>query len=166
MRAVNGAVSVRPARSSDWASVAALLAELGRPAALGLPEEPALREVFEAYLKRPDATALVAESDGRVIGFCDVELRVRLNFAEPQAWVPDLIVTEAARGTGAGRALLAEAERLARERGCWGMTLESAAWRTGAHTFYRHTGWNDAGLAFTKPLSDRVWPPPPPSDRT
>ncbi|HVL90984.1 MAG TPA: GNAT family N-acetyltransferase [Actinomycetota bacterium] len=163
---MNGAVSVRPARSSDWAAVAALLAELGRPAALGAPEEPALREVFEAYRTRADAAALVAESGGRIIGFCDVEFRVRLNFVEPQAWVPDLIVTEAARGTGAGRALLAEAERLARERGCWGMTLESAAWRTAAHAFYRHTGWTDAGLAFTKPLSDRVWPPPAPSGRS
>jgi ribosomal protein S18 acetylase RimI-like enzyme len=156
-------VRVREATAEDWPAVAALLAELGRPPALGTPEEEDLRRVFLAYLERDDVVALVAEDGDRVVGFCDLELRTRLNFAEPQAWIPDLVVAEDARSRGAGRALLERAEEISRERGAWGMSLESATWRERAHAFYEREGWTDSGKAFTKPLTDRPWPPPPPS---
>lgn len=154
-------VTVREARAEDWGPVAALLAELGRPQALGTGHEPALREVFERYLSRPDVVALVAEVDGAVVGFVDIEFRTRLNFEDPQAWIPDLVVAESARSRGAGHALLARAEELAGERGCWGMTLESAAWRTRAHAFYLREGWKESGKSFTKALGDTPWPPAP-----
>jgi GNAT superfamily N-acetyltransferase len=154
-------ITVREARTEDWPPVAALLAELGRPEALGTDLEEGLREVYERYLAHPDAVALVAEVDGRVLGFCDVEFRMRLNFAEPQAWIPDLVVAEAERSRGAGRALLARAEQIARDRGCWGMSLESATWRDRAHAFYVREGWTDSGKAFSKPLADIPWPPAP-----
>jgi GNAT superfamily N-acetyltransferase len=159
---VTSQVTVREAETDDWPAVAALLAELGRPEALGSEQEAALRAVYEGYLVRPDTAALVAEVDGRVVGFVDVEFRTRLNFATPQAWIPDLIVSEANRSGGAGHALLAAAEELARDRGCWGMSLESATWRTRAHAFYLREGWADSGKAFTKALGDQEWPPPPP----
>jgi GNAT superfamily N-acetyltransferase len=154
-------VTIREARDGDWEKVAALLAELGRPQALGTGDEPVLREVFERYLSRPDVVALVAEVDGAVVGFVDLEFRTRLNFEEPQAWIPDLVVAEAERSRGAGHDLLARAEELARERGCWGMTLESATWRTRAHAFYLREGWKDSGRSFTKALGDTPWPPAP-----
>ena len=157
-----GGVLVRDARSEDWPAVLALLVQLGRPEPSPEEDEATLREVFDRYLQRPDAVALVAEEDGRVVGFMDMELRTRLNFATPQAWIPDLVVDGSARRRGAGAALLARAEEIARERGCWGMTLESATWRTEAHAFYESQGWKYGGKSFAKPLSDRVWPPPPP----
>lgn len=141
--------------------MAGLLAELGRPPALGTAEEPVLREVFLRYLSRSDVLALVAEMDGEVVGFVDVEFRTRLNFEQPQAWIPDLVVAETARSRGAGRALLARAEEESRERGCWGMSLESATWRTRAHAFYLREGWQDTGKAFSKALGDVPWPPAP-----
>ena len=63
-----------------------------------------------------DAAHLVAEDDGEVIGFCSLHFRERLNYPTPEAWVPDLIVSERARRRGAARALLEEAERPARVR--------------------------------------------------
>jgi GNAT superfamily N-acetyltransferase len=154
-------ITVREARAEDWPAVATLLAELGRPEALGTDFEGDLRQVYERYLARPDTVALVAEVQGRVLGFCDVEFRTRLNFAELQAWIPDLVVGEAERSRGAGRALLARAEEIARHRGCWGMSLESATWRDRAHAFYVREGWTDSGKAFSKPLADIPWPPAP-----
>ena len=152
-------MQVREARPDDWEPVKELLAELGRPAVRDDPGEPRHRARYEQYLARDDALALVAEDDGMVVGFVDVEFRQRLNFLQPEAWVPDLVVAESARGTGAGRDLLEEAERRARERGCWGMTLESANWRASSHAFYEHVGWNDTGKSFTRALSDMQWPP-------
>jgi hypothetical protein len=54
--------------------------------------------------------------------------------------------------TPALAALDAEAERLARERGCWQLTLESAHHRTDAHRLYLAFGMEDAGKMFRKPL--------------
>jgi GNAT superfamily N-acetyltransferase len=152
---------IREATPEDWPAVAALLAELGRPDVRGTGEEADARKVFESYLHRPDAVALVAEDGGRVVGFLDMEYRVRLNFTTPQAWIPDLIVDERSRSVGIGRALLALAEEMARDRGCWGMTLESATWRERAHAFYLREGWKDTGKSFTKVLADVAWPPAP-----
>jgi GNAT superfamily N-acetyltransferase len=153
----------RPATEADWPAVAALLAELGRPDVLGGPDEEPARQVFLRYLARDDTEALVAEEDGRVVGFVDMEYRTRLNFTGPQAWIPDLIVTEGGRSRGAGAALLARCEQLARERGCWSLSLESANWRDRAHAFYLREGLEDTAKAFTKSLSGQGlhWPPSP-----
>ena len=154
-------MQVREARSEDWEHVKELLAELGRPDVRDDPDEPRHRARYEQYLERDDTLALVAEDDGAIVGFVDVEFRQRLNFLQPQAWVPDLVVAEAARGTGAGRALLEEVERRAIERDSWGMALESANWRESSHGFYEHVGWGDTGKAFSRTLGDVEWPPAP-----
>jgi GNAT superfamily N-acetyltransferase len=157
----NARVQVREARPEDWEHVKELLAELGRPDVREGPDEPRHRAHYEQYLARDDALALVAEHGGAVVGFVDVEFRQRLNFLQPEAWIPDLVVAEAARGTGAGRALLEEVERRAIERDSWGMALESANWRESSHAFYEHVGWKDVGKAFSRVLGDVEWPPPP-----
>ena len=159
------ALVIRTAEPEDWRAVAALLEELGRPAVLSTPDEEHHRDRFLDYLQRTDAVALVADIDGDIVGFTNVEVRHRLNVALPQAWVPDLVVTEHHRGRGVGRALLERAEDLARRRGCWGIALESARWRLDAHTFYATMGWLDGGLSFTKSFSGLVWPPAPPARR-
>jgi GNAT superfamily N-acetyltransferase len=155
-------VRIRDARAEDWPAVSELLAELGRPDVRADADEPRHGEAFALYLERDDAALLVADDDGQLVGFVDVEFRQRLNFLTPQAWVPDLVVSERARGNGVGRALLEAAEELARERGCWGMSLESAVWREGSHAFYERVGWRPTGLSFTRPLAaDVQWPPAP-----
>ena len=155
-------IEVREAREEDWPAVASLLAELGRPDVLGTAAEETARGLFLRYLERPDTAALVAVDGGRVIGFCDVDFRDRLNFRTQEAWIPDLIVSEDARSRGAGAALLDRAEQLARERHCWSISLESANWRTRAHAFYLREGWTDSAHAFGKVLDeDMDWPPKP-----
>jgi GNAT superfamily N-acetyltransferase len=154
-------VEVRDAHPSDWPAVSALLAELGRPDVRGTEDEDAHRERFEAYLTRPDAVGLVAVENGDVVGFIDLEFRQRLNFDTPQAWVPDLVVAEASRSRGAGKALLGAATERARERGCWSLELESAVWRERAHAFYLREGMAHGGHSFVKLLVDMDWPPRP-----
>jgi GNAT superfamily N-acetyltransferase len=158
-------VWIREARAGDWPDVAALLAALGRPDVRGTGEEDEAREVFERYLERSDAEAFVAELEGRVVGFVDLEFRTRLNFTTPQAWIPDLVVNEEARSRGVGAALLRRCEEAARERGCWSLALESANWRERAHAFYVREGMTDTGKAFSKTLTDIDWPPKPPGER-
>jgi GNAT superfamily N-acetyltransferase len=145
-------VTIRAAEPGDFEAVATLLAELGRPV-LTDATRAATREVFEGQLANAHSDHLVAlDAAGRVVGFCSLHYRTRLNHPTRQAWIPDLIVTEDARGTGAGRALLAEAERRARARGCHDLTLESSYSRVRAHAVYAAAGMTDAGKSFWKAL--------------
>jgi GNAT superfamily N-acetyltransferase len=102
-------MTVRAAERRDFPLVTALLEELGRATVTDATGDEC-RAIFERHLDDPMAAHLVAdEGDGRVVGFCSLHFRERLNFATPDAWVPDLIVTAAARRVGAGWALLSEA---------------------------------------------------------
>ena len=143
---------VRRAAAADFGSVTSLLEELGR-ATVSAESREACQAIWERHLGDERAAHLVAEDDeGAIVGFCSLHFRDRLNYPSPDAWVPDLIVTESARRRGVARALLAEAERLARERGCWQLTLESGYQREEAHQLYRALEMIDHGKYFTKPL--------------
>lgn len=145
---------VRSARPEDFDAVAALLAELGRPAPAPETREDA-RQVYLRHLASADTDSLVAEVEGAVVGFLSLEYRERLNRTRPQAWIPDLIVTEARRGTGAGRALLLRAFERAREFGCYEVTLESGFQRTVAHQLYESAGMERLGYFITLTLDER-----------
>jgi (aminoalkyl)phosphonate N-acetyltransferase len=157
-------ITIREARDEDFRAVAALLEELGRPKVLGTgaQSESAHRERYQQWLSEPGFFAFVAEQDGAVVGFVDLQIVPRLNFDGPQAWVPDLIVTEGCRSRGVGAALLARTEEVARQLGAFSLALESAHWRTRAHEFYLREGMKDAALEFVKVLTDVDWPPSPP----
>ena len=143
---------VRRAEEGDFEAVTRLLAELGRPS-VGPAEEPSAREVYRRHIARGDTASLLAvKDDGEIVGFCSLEFRDRLNRRSEQAWIPDLIVTESARSTGAGQALLEAAFDVARERGCYELTLESGWSREVAHRFYEIAGMSRDGYFFTYQL--------------
>jgi GNAT superfamily N-acetyltransferase len=145
-------VRVRSAESPDFEAVVRLLESLGRVEVTDETRDRC-RALYESQLEDPTADHLVAEDDdGAVVGFCSLHYLDRLNYTTPHAWVPDLIVDEPRRGGGFGHALLAEAERRARERRCWVLTLESAHWRKDAHRFYEAFGMTDTSKAFVKAL--------------
>jgi GNAT superfamily N-acetyltransferase len=149
---------VRLAHPDDWSAVADLLVELGRGVAEGTADDPTHRLQFAGHIRRIENVTLVAESDGKVVGVLDMEYHQRLGDHRPQARVNDLVVTERARGGGAGHALLARAEELARRRGCFRMALVTARWRSEAIEFYERQGWQGYGEWFVKQLTDDVSP--------
>jgi len=142
---------VRRALVADFAVVAALLAELGRPTLSGDTTDAAMA-VYNRHIARADTASLVAEIGGVVVGFLSLEFRERLNRTRSQAWIPDLIVAAAHRGRGAGKALLLRALDLAQERDCWSVILESGRSRLVAHQLYRSVGMLDEGAYFIRSL--------------
>lgn len=68
--------------------------------------------------------------------------------------VQALVVNERVRGFGAGRLLMAEAERRARDLGCLSVSLSSNERRRGAHAFYERIGYqrSSRSYSFTKQL--------------
>ncbi|MCI0712335.1 MAG: GNAT family N-acetyltransferase [Chloroflexi bacterium] len=140
-------VVVRLITHEDFDAVTALLAELGRPA---LTEEKltAVRAAYHTHVNDPHTFSLIAEVDGEAAGFISLELRHRLNWGTLEAWIPDFIVTEEARGTGVGHALFERAVEIAREHGCHRITLESGYARDVAHKFYERHGMTNGGYYF------------------
>jgi GNAT superfamily N-acetyltransferase len=148
---------VRRAVVEDWPQVAGLLVELGRDVSPSAVSNPSYVIRFGGHLALRESRTLVAEeTGGRLAGLVDMEFRQRLGHPRPQAWINDLVVTEPMRGQGVGAALLAHAEELARKRGCFRMSLETAAWRDRTHSFYVRQGWTDNGKWFVK-LLDESW---------
>jgi GNAT superfamily N-acetyltransferase len=147
-------VNVRAAQPRDFEAVTTLLEELGREHVTPDTREAA-HAVFTAQIEDPEACPLVVEdTTGIVVACCSLHFRPRLNRPTPDAWIPDLIVTAAARRRGAARALLDEAERRARDRGCWQLTLESGHQRKEAHVLYEAFGMSQEGYYFSKQLTE------------
>ena len=155
---MNAGISVRMALADDWPAVAALLVELGRGVAAGTADDATHRLQFAGHIAQIATVTLVAELDREIVGVIDMEYHQRLADHRPQARVNDLIVTDRLRGRGAGSALVRRAEELARKRGCFRMTLVTAAWREATITFYEREDFHDYGRWFVKPLVPDVTP--------
>lgn len=133
---------------ADFEATTRLLAELGRPA----PTEdklPALRRTYDQHVRRSDTGSMLAFVDGTAVGFISLEIRQPFFTSRPQAWIPDLVVTEAARGRKIGAALLDAAFAEAARRGCYAAALESGDHRTVAHRLYVAAGMSDVGSFYT-----------------
>jgi GNAT superfamily N-acetyltransferase len=132
----------------DFEATTRLLAELGRPA----PAEeklPALRRTYSQHVGRSDTGSMLALLDGMAVGFVSLEFRQPFFTHKPQAWIPDLIVTEAARGRDIGAALLDAAFAEAIRRGAYAAALESGHHRAVAHRLYGAAGMADVGSFHT-----------------
>ncbi len=133
---------------ADFEASTRLLAELGRPS----PEPdrlPALRRTFSAHVARADTASMLALLDGTPVGFVSLEFRQPFFLPAPQAWIPDLIVTEAARGRRVGAALLDAAFDESARRGAYAVALESGSHRAVAHRLYETAGMSDVGTYWT-----------------
>lgn len=130
-----GAVRVRAATLADAAALAPLSGQLGYPAT---PEEIALR--LRRILDDAEHAVFVAEAGGRIAGWVHVFVS-RTVEAHARAEIGGLVVDEAARSQGIGRALMAHAEAWAREKGCEAVGLRSNVIREQAHAFYERLGY-------------------------
>jgi GNAT superfamily N-acetyltransferase len=146
------AVEIRPIAETDadFEATTRLLAELGRAA----PTEeklPALRRTYDQHVRRADTGSMLALLDVAAVGFISLEMRQPFFTTRPQAWIPDLVVTESARGRDIGAALLDAAFAEAIRRGCYAAALESGHHRTVAHQLYLASGMSDVGSFYTLP---------------
>lgn len=147
-------VEIRPIRDirddddGDFDASTRLLAELGRPSPAD-EKLPALRRTYAAHVTRPDTASMVAFLDGATVGFVSLEFRQPFFVPAPQAWIPDLVVTESARGKKIGAALLDAAFEESIRRGAYAVALESGSHRTVAHRLYETAGMANVGTYWT-----------------
>ncbi len=98
------------------------------------------RAQLEEIVSSPASTILLArDDDDQIIGSLTLVV-----FRAPtgvRAWIEDVVVDEAARGHGAGEALVAEAIRLASESGARTLDLTSRPSREAANALYEKVGF-------------------------
>lgn len=113
----------------------------------------------DAYWGAVDATrrqhgdVLVADDDGEVVGVCQVIIFQHFQHTGGRCCeLESVYVRSDKRGEGIGAMLLAAAEALARERGCYRVQLTSRNVREDAHRFYVANGFEQTSQGFKKTL--------------
>ena len=128
--------AIRNARVADAAEIARLSAQLGYPASI---------DVVSARLQRllgsPAHAVMVTAGGGESLaGFIALEQRITLELGE-RVEIVGLVVDANARRAGAGRLLVAAAERWTADRGLDEVFLRSNVVRLEAHPFYEGLGY-------------------------
>jgi aminoglycoside 6'-N-acetyltransferase I len=131
-----------------------LLRELWEEFESGLDQEPYLHETWDEAWEDVSVTveegvALVAEEDGRALGFVFCVLGDR---GRRTAHVTDIYVRPEARNRGIGRALLAELVEPARAAGLEHVSLEVLVRNTDARRLYERLGFAPVDTFMVAPL--------------
>ncbi len=154
-RGAAGMVAVRWAHRADVARIFELMKELARYERLEdifvNTEEAVAEYLFEE--RWPKVECLVAEGGGGIVAYalfygCYSSFR-----GKPVIWLEDLCVTAAARGSGAGKALMRAMARLAVERGCSRIAWDVLDWNQPAIGFYEGLGASRGKDWYTYTLS-------------
>ena len=141
-------LTIRDARPEDADAIAGLLTQLGYPSEA---------ETVEGRLDRLQVVGdriVVAELDERVVGLAHLQVSPAIERDRPAAKLGALVVDEAHRGHGIGRALVEAAEAEARLRGCELLFLTTADRRDDAHAFYESLGLELTGRRYGRTLSE------------
>ncbi len=148
-------VTIRPATPADVLAILRFIAELAEyeraPEQAVATEADLLRDLFGAgYGKGPVCEALMAEivrTDAAPGQLATQAIGFALFFANYSTWqgrsgiyLEDLYITPAARGLGAGKALLTEIAKIAHSRGCGRIDWNVLDWNEPALAFYRSIG--------------------------
>ena len=108
-------VTVRLCEAADHPALAGVMAEMQAHYRVPCPADPDIRA---GLANRPAGTELlVAEHDGALVGFAAFSAIYPGPGLRPGVFLKEIYVAQAARGLGAGKALLAELARLALARG-------------------------------------------------
>ncbi|MFN3805648.1 GNAT family N-acetyltransferase [Asticcacaulis sp.] len=99
--------------------------------------------LIERLAATPGAASLLAFADGQPAGLLNAFAGFSTFAARPLLNIHDVVVAPAFRGQGLARALMAEAETVARERGCVKLTLEVLEGNATAQRLYRSLGYGD-----------------------
>jgi GNAT superfamily N-acetyltransferase len=151
-------LTIRPAAVGDRAFA---LESCGRLARFGIPTGRTAAEIVEgeartlrAYFDDPSApeTLLVAEADGRPVGFVFLEEKQDYFTQETHGHIGILVVAEAAEGRGVGAALMDAAERWARARAHTCLTLNVFDGNHRARRLYDRRGFAPDTIKYKKAL--------------
>ena len=148
---MTGTIDVREAGLADAAEVVRLLVQLGHDQPAG---EPAAR--LAAFLDQGEQVLVAARAPSApgspLIGAVTLHIMPVMHRAGPTGRLTAVIVDEAERGKGIGRALVGACEAFLLARGCATIEITSNKKRTDAHAFYEGLGYTATSFRFAKQI--------------
>jgi GNAT superfamily N-acetyltransferase len=114
------------------------LAEYEKLAHACVATEAELRRTL--FGPRPYAEVLIARLDDDPVGYALFFHNYSTFLAKPGIYLEDIFVLPERRGAGAGKALLRQLAKIARERGCGRVEWSVLDWNQPAIDFYRRLG--------------------------
>ncbi len=146
-------ITIRESTYDDIPSLLELLDELGRPKPHTDNELEKFTALLKTYMQEDDKKILVAQIDNsKIIGMISMVFLSRLNQNTSEMYVPELIVSQNYHSKGIGKKLLNFSIKLGKEKKCHRIRLESGNQRIESHKFYKHLGFEDSSIFFTKNL--------------
>ncbi len=145
---MNDDYKIRLAVSEDAGEIARLLTLLGHPASAA-----DIQERWQHWAAEGN-TCFVAQSGGGPLGGIVTLHRMRvLHRPRPVGRITALVVEQALRGQGVGRALVRYAESYLSHSGCGLLEITSNVSLKQAHAFYQHLGYERSSERFSKVLT-------------
>ena len=141
-------IKIRSACLDDSSSISSLVSQLGYPTS-----SDEMRQRLQGILPDLDYMTLVAQYQNEVVGVIGVGIYRYFEKNGTYGRLLILVVDEKHRGNRIGASLVAEAERLLKEREVKSIIVNSGKHRNEAHRFYQRLGYEETGLRFVKALS-------------
>ena len=151
------APSIRPATAADVPTLVALMTAFYAESDFPLPAAPAARAFHALLADGRLGGAWLAEVEGAAVGHAVLTLCFSMEYGGMRGFVDDLYVAPAARGRGAGAALLAALRADCEARGVRALHVEVGPDNGVARRLYARAGLSDSGhLLLTLPLAAPV----------
>jgi len=134
-------LSIRPAKESDTKTILFFIKELAnyeRAPEEVVATENSIRESM--FGERKYAYGLIAEQDGKPLGFAVYFFNYSTWLGRPGLYLEDLYVNPESRGLGIGRALLKRVAQIAVERNCSRFEWSVLDWNEPSIKFYEKIG--------------------------
>jgi ribosomal protein S18 acetylase RimI-like enzyme len=146
-------ITLRTATTADIDSLAPLF-DAYRTFYEQTPDSAGARAYLQARIEAADATVLLAEHAGAVVGFALIYPGWSSLRMAPVLQLSDLFVDPSARARGAGRMLMEACEAVGIERGVARLQLETQRTNTVAQALYTELGWEieEDFITYTLPL--------------
>ena len=146
-------ITIRESISDDIPSLLELLYELGRPKPQKDNDLEDFTQLLKNYIDDNDKKILVAKiDDSKIVGLISLVFLPRLNQKTLELYVPELIVSQNYQSQGIGTKLINFSIELGKEKKCHRIRLESGNQRIESHKFYKHLGFENSSIFFTKNL--------------
>jgi GNAT superfamily N-acetyltransferase len=140
-RVLMAGFAIRPAEPRDARELLRLIRELAEYEKLADMAVGSVAELERSLFgTRPACEALVAEREGRAVGFALFFTTFSTFLCKPGLYLEDLFVEPVHRGHGIGKALLARLAALAVERGCGRLEWRVLDWNEPSIRFYESLG--------------------------